>query len=112
MTNPEQQSPNEAGKTNEAVGCTLIALLFALCWGAAKLLPDMRGGLLAYLIVPPLLLGVWGALSAIVANYFLIRSNGQKPVAASIGCALLIIVAICFGLSLIDRFNQPTYHGP
>lgn len=110
-----EQPPNQPAERSEGLGCFLMALLFAAAWGVTKLLPDMRGGLLAYLIVPPILLVIWALLSAILAKYFLVRSNGEKPIAASIGYALLLIIAISFALSVIDHLNPyhgPTYHGP
>jgi len=93
----------------------LILAVCGLTWVFFKLvMPDLVGGLLGYVLGPPVLLTVLTALAVIIAKCFLRPMDGRLRLGAGFGYASLIVslgLLIIF-FRLMNSPHGPSYHGP
>ena len=116
MSNHEQQQSDQLITGRKAVGWVLIVVSLAIAKSVMTMFePNLRGGLLLYLVGPPIFALLWASLSSIFAGCLLRRSHGRPRSMAAIGYGFIIATA-AFGIWLGAVFNNPfaapTYHGP
>jgi hypothetical protein len=116
MKSEEQAETPKPSRERQIVGWGLMALFLGVAHLVMRFFEaELAGGLLIYIVGPPVFIVLWALLSTVVAIFLLERDGEHCRIMSGIGYALMLVLmasTVWFFCVFLNLGGASAYRGP